>query len=98
MKNEPTNTPASGTTKPSEPTKGPLPIRLDDKLPPCPFCGSHLNAVVAIPYDDSRNSRAIVCTKCGAQGPSIWPPSSKHPLDLPEARAAWSARATSNAK
>jgi transcription elongation factor Elf1 len=97
MTNEPTRTPAngttSGTTKASEATKGPLPIRLDDKLPACPFCGTHLNEVVSIPYDSSRNSRAIMCTKCGAQGPTRWPPTSPHPLDLAEARAAWTARA-----
>lgn len=93
MTNEPTKTPASGTTSSGEKAKGPLPIRLDEKLPPCPFCGTHLNEVVSIPYDSSRNSRAIACTKCGAQGPARWPPASPHPLDLTEARAAWTARA-----
>jgi hypothetical protein len=75
----------------NEPTKT-LPIRPDDKLPPCPFCGSSLTEVVAVPFDSERNNRVIQCTKCGSQGPKRWPPTSKQPLDLVEARGAWSAR------
>lgn len=101
MTNKPTNTPANGTTnaatngtaKASERPKDPMPIRVDDRLPACPFCGTHLNEVVSIPFDASRNSRAIMCTKCGAQGPTRWPPTNTNPLDLAEARAAWTARA-----
>lgn len=80
------------TNDPPQPLR--IAIRADEKAPPCPFCGSNVNSVVSVPFDSERNGRAIVCSRCGAQGPTRWPPTNREPSDLDGARAAWSQRAT----
>jgi len=80
------------TNEPPQPLK--IAIRVDNKMPPCPFCGSNVSTVVSIPFDQERNNRVIVCSRCGAQGPTHWPPASTDPLDLDGARAAWSQRSS----
>ncbi len=79
------------TNEPPQPLR--IANRADDKTAPCPFCGSNTNSVASAPFDQERNGRTLVCSRCGAQGPTRWPPTSREPLDLDGARAAWGQRA-----